>query len=350
MISKHPFGTLPDGRIIERFRLSNRQGTLVDVLSLGGIIQRWELPDGRDIALGFDVAGDYLDDPAYMGALVGRYANRIAAGEFKLDGESIKVATNLQGHCLHGGPQGFNGAIWSCKVIPSDQGDALELTLSSEDGDQGFPGNLDVRVLYQLDDDNRFAITYQARTDKTTVFNPTQHCYFNLAGHESGDILDTRLQLKASCYTPANQEGIPTGELRSVQGTEFDLNALSPLRDRVLSQDKEILAAGGLDHNFCLDGFEATQQSLNEVALAVHEKSSTRLRVFTTMPGIQVYTGNFIPERPLGKGGANYDKYHGFCLESQFYPDSPNQPGFPSAILRPGETFQSKTVYQVEVD
>lgn len=348
MIEQALFGTLVNGEAVTQYTLSNDSGMRVTVLSLGGIIQKWLLPDGKtDIVLGFDNVEEYLADQGYLGATVGRYANRIADGKFSLNSTPQQVSTNLDGNSLHGGEYGFHRRNWQASIISNGNEPALKLSLTSPDGDQGFPGNLDTSVTFTLID-NTLKLEYTANCDKDTVFNPTQHSYFNLAGHQSGSILHNQIQVLAEHYTPANNKAIPTGEIRSVHGTHFDLQQFQTLNTLVNLDVEEIKQAGGLDHNWCLTGFAQPQQHPFIAAVLVDPNSGRKLTTATTMPGIQIYSGNFIGKHPIGKGGQTYDQYFGVCLETQFYPDSPNNPHFPSATLTTGQRFYSQTTYTIE--
>lgn len=349
MLKTTTFGTMPDGQKVEAITLVNSNGMQVTLLTLGATIQKWCLADANhtDIVLGFDSLEDYLNDTAYLGRTVGRYANRIAKGRFKLEGQPYQVSVNLQGNALHGGSQGFHNRVW--RVIDTQQSPspAVTLQLISEDGDQGFPGTLTVTVQVSLDDTDTLNIEYRASSDKDTVFNPTQHSYFNLAGHDSGEVLNQHLQVLASHYTPADESGIPSGEIRAVHGNAFDLTQLRPIGEINQQDDPQLRQTQGLDHNFCLDGFDESQTQSRLVAVAMEPVSGRKLLTRTSMPGAQIYTGNFLGATPVGKKGVRYGAYHGFCIESQFYPDSPNQPTFPSTMLRKGEHFHSLTSYQV---
>lgn len=347
MINIQPFGTMPDGQPVTVYQLTNGNGMRIDCLSLGAIIQRWILPDERDIVLGFDSVEAYLADNAYMGTVVGRYANRIAKGQLTVGAQHFQLPQNLGAHCLHGGTDGFHHRLWQVHIIDDSDQPSIQFSLTSPDGDQGFPGTLQASVTYHLDNDNRLSITYRGQCDKDTVFNPTQHSYFNLAGHDSGSVLDTRLQVMADHYTPADADNIPLGDLRDVTGTPFDLRQPQGLHDKVHSTHAEIRAAGGLDHNWCVNGALLSERAVRHAATAWHDASQTALRVETDMPGLQVYTGNFIGAEPLGKSRCHYQPFHGFCLETQYFPDSPNNNNFPSALLKAGKSFCSQTVYQI---
>lgn len=349
MIIKNTFGRLKNGRIVTQYTLKNQQGTSLDILTLGGIIRRFSIPVNKqniDIVLGFDNLDDYLADASYLGALVGRYANRIAQGQFKLGDIEYQVGINQAGNCLHGGPKGFNSRVWQANIESEGENPALSLTLSSEDGDQGFPGQLEVKVLYTLTEQNRLKIEYFAKSEQDTVFNPTNHAYFNLAGHNSGSVVKHQIAVAASHFTPTNDNGIPTGDLTPVAGTPFDSKTLTPISQALASSHLQIKYGNGLDHNFCLDQFEPTQKKAIYAAQVVCTESGLSMQVSTSMPGLQVFTANHFADMP-GKEGAIYQAHQGVCFESQFYPDSPNQPDFPSAFLKAGEEFYSVTEYQI---
>ncbi|MEP4888499.1 MAG: aldose epimerase family protein [Aliiglaciecola sp.] len=350
MIDKSQFGQMPDGQIIDSYILTNNNGMSVEILTLGAIIRSWRLATDPsvDIVLGFDNVTDYLSDQSYLGRTVGRYANRIKDGEFKIADKSYSVSTNLQGNCLHGGVDGFHNRLWSVTNTEDDLYPSVTLRLTSDDGDQGFPGTLNLDVTFSLDQEDRLTIEYHALSSQDTVFNPTQHSYFNLAGHDSGTIFDQQIQLSANNYTPADENAIPTGEIKPVKDTAFDLRQLTPFGQAINQQDQAIKAANGLDHNWCVEGFSTAQDKLQWVADVIEPKSGRVLITHTTMPGVQIYTGNFIGEATLGKNNIKYAPYHGFCIETQFYPDSPNQAEFPSATLPANTAFVSKTSYQIK--
>jgi aldose 1-epimerase len=349
VIEKRQFGTMPNGQLVEAYTLTNHTGTSVEILTLGATIRSWKLSDHNalDMVLGFDSVADYLADQGYIGRTVGRYANRIAKGHFEISGAQHQVSTNLQDNSLHGGVDGFHNRVWRVSNIQQSPVPTLTLSLTSKDGDQGFPGNLNVSVSFTLDDNHCLTIEYRGVSDKDTVFNPTQHSYFNLAGHDSGDIFAQKIQANASHYTPANADAIPTGEIKSVTGTAFDLSVESTFDKLVHQQDPEIQAANGLDHNWCVDGYTSQSQQLRLAAVVTEPQSGRKLVTHTTMPGIQIYTGNFIGDTAKGKNRANYAPYCGFCIETQFYPNSPNEPSFPSALLKANTEFVSRTSYQI---
>ncbi|GAA0855502.1 aldose epimerase family protein [Aliiglaciecola litoralis] len=349
MIEKRQFGNMPNGQTVDAYTLTNDNGMSIDILTLGATIRSWKLAQHNptDVVLGFDSVDDYLADQGYMGRTVGRYANRIEKGQFQLNGETYNVSTNLQGNSLHGGVVGFHNRIWKVSDALDRSKASIILRLTSEDGDQGFPGNLRVDVTFTLDDNNCLTIDYRARSDQDTVFNPTQHSYFNLAGHDSGAIYEQRINAFASHYTPANNQAIPSGEIKAVRNTAFDLNQSKTFGSLIHQPDPEIQTASGLDHNWCVDGFKSDQSALQLAAEVTEPATGRKLLVRTSMPGIQIYTGNFIGTSPVGKGGVTYAPYSGFCIESQFYPNSPNQTGFPSSVLKANATFVSSTSYQI---
>lgn len=353
MITIQHFGQMPDGQDVERYSLINQHNMQVDILTYGAIIQRWLVPGEKptDIVLGFDDLNSYVNDSSYIGRTVGRYANRIANGQFKLKGNRYQVSTNLGEHSLHGGKNGFSARVWQVKVLSEQDNPSIELSLESEDGDQGFPGKLLAKVTFSLTESNSLHICYEAEADQDTLFNPTQHSYFNLAGHDSGHIGQQVVSVNADKNTPTAELSIPTGELADVQNSAFDLRQPQPFETSLSMADADIKLTNGLDHNWCVNGFsvdaQGIQNSINRAAEVYEPNSGRRLIVNTSMPGIQVYTANFIGDDLAGKANAVYATHHAFCLETQFYPDSPNQQGFPSAELKKGMKFKSITEYVV---
>jgi aldose 1-epimerase len=358
VIDQSTFGRMPDGSAVEQFCLTNHQGVSVEILSLGGIIRRWLIPNENnkptDIVLGFDTVADYLSDDSYLGAVIGRYANRINNGRFTLAGCYFQTDINQGDHCLHGGSQGFNCKVWQSKVLSSTDNPSIMLQLLSPDGDQGFPGNISVKVIYTLTELNRLKIEYFATTDQTTLFNPTNHSYFNLSGHTSGTVKAHKIQILASHYTPTNKHAIPTGEIEDVNNTPFDLRPLTTISQSLTSNHQQIEYGNGLDHNLCLDAYKPQSKVATYVgqafagqALASQTTSSDiNLKIYTNMPGIQIFTANHFANK-RGKDGALYQANQGVCFETQFYPDTPNQPGFPNVILEVGKEFYSVTEYEV---
>jgi aldose 1-epimerase len=352
MITQQTFGHMANGQEVIQFSLINAQGMTIDILSLGGIIRRWLVLDSSktavDIVLGFDTLADYLADQSYLGTVVGRYANRIKHGKFSLQDKHYQVDVNQGGNCLHGGADGFHHRVWAATILNEGDEPSLALELISEDGDQGFPGRLTAKVVYTLSADNTLKIEYFANSDLTTVYNPTQHSYFNLAGHQSGSIASHKVQILASHFTPTDANAIPSGELAQVADTPFDLRTLTPVTKSLAATDHQQIKFGnGYDHNWCLDGYKAKLQQPFFAAMAQETNSGRKLIVNTTMPGIQLYTANYLGADPIGKDGVAYQGNGALCFETQFYPDSPNQPHFPSATLEKDKQFYSVTEYQV---
>lgn len=345
-----PFGNLPDGRTARLFTLENPRGLRADISDYGGTLVRFLAPDrqGRlaDIVLGFNRVEDYVRHTSFFGCVVGRVCNRIAHGAFTLDGRTYALATNnspggLPCH-LHGGLAGFNVRLWDAEPLATPAGPAVRLSYRSADGEEGYPGNLDVTVTYTLTDD-ALRIDYAARTDRATPVNLTNHTYFNLGGEGSGSVLGHELTVQAGRYLPTNAGLIPTGELAPVAGTPLDFTSARTLGERIGEPHPQLLAAGGYDQNFVLD---RADDSLAPAARAWDPPSGRGLEVLTTEPGMQLYTGNFLDGSLVGKSGRAYGHRHGFCLETQHFPDSPNQPAFPSVILRPGAEFRSTTMFR----
>jgi aldose 1-epimerase len=356
--SVEPFGTTADGTPVERWTLSNGDVTM-RVLTYGGVIQTLEVPDAEgdveNVVLGFaDLAGYESDTDPYFGSLIGRFGNRIAGGTFTLDGQTYQLPLNDGPNTLHGGPVGFDDRVWTVTDVTDDDAAALQLELVSEDGDQGFPGTLTTTVTYALDDEGRLAVHYQATTDAPTVVNLTQHTYWNLAGEGSGDVYDHELQLDASAYTPVDETLIPTGEIASVEGTPFDFREPTAIGARIREADQQLLYGQGYDHNWVLDreddgareGSDG-EDSLEQAAVLRDPDSGRTLTISTTEPGIQFYSGNFLDGTLVGTGGGVYRQGDGLVLETQHFPDSPNQPDFPSTELRPGEVYESTTVFEL---
>jgi aldose 1-epimerase len=330
----------------EVFTLKNKKGMEVRVTNYGGVILSWTAPDKKgkyeDVVLGFDTAKEYITNASnpYFGALVGRYGNRIAKAQFTLNGQTHKLAANNNGNALHGGLKSFSKKLWRA----TQKGNSLTLEYTSADGEEGYPGELKVRAVYSLGEDDALTIQYNATTSKPTVVNLTNHSYFNLAGPAGKDILGHQLTLYASKFTPVDAGLIPTGELRPVKGTPFDFLKATAVGARIDAKDEQIQLGGGYDHNFVLD---KSRGGGVQLAAEVFEPSSGRLlEVFTSEPGVQFYTGNFLDGSQVGKGGVKYSKRKALCLETQHFPDSPNQPSFPTTALLPGQTYRSTTIYK----
>jgi aldose 1-epimerase len=348
---QEPFGTTPEGLAVDRYTLTSASGVTISVLTYGGVIQSVVAPDRSgalaDVTLGYDSLDGYLRDKSYLGALVGRYANRIRAGRFSLDGVEYTLATNAGGNHLHGGICGFNKAVWKTEPFADGENIGLVLGHLSPAGDEGYPGAVNVRVSYTLTPDGAIVIDFFATADAPTPINLTQHSYFNLAGTGVGDILDHTLELSASRFTPVDAGLIPTGELRKVQGTPFDFSTPETIGARIDTDDEQLRLAGGYDHNFVLD--RDSDSALVLAARLTDPLSGRGLDIHTTEPGIQCYSGNFLDGTVTGKSGVPLRYRSGLALETQHFPNSPNEPGFPSTILRPGAEHRSRTVYHFVV-
>jgi aldose 1-epimerase len=349
VIKKESFGKAPDGGV-DLYTITNANGVELRVTNYGGIIVSLRIPDKNgslaDVVLGYDNLDGYLANPAYFGAIVGRYANRIANGKFIVNGVEYHLAKNNGPNSLHGGLKGFNKAVWHAEPFTNEQGSGLILTYTSRDGEEGYPGNLKTKVTYTLTDKNELQIDYEATTDKATPVNLTSHGYFNLAGEGGGDILKHELTLSADRFTPVDQTLIPTGELRPVKGTPLDFKKSTPIGARINDNYEQLLIGHGYDHNFVVNRKAGDLQ----LAARVREPGSGRvLEVYTTEPGVQLYTGNFLDGTITGKHGHVYNKHGALCLETQHFPDSPNHPNFPSTLLRPGQTYRSRTVYKFSI-
>nr|WP_298794967.1 aldose epimerase family protein [uncultured Acetobacter sp.] len=352
-----PFGTLADGRKVSRYMLHNKAGMSVQFLSYGGVITAISTPDksGKlaNVVLGFPTLEGYTRDSAqgglFFGALVGRYANRIANATFDLDGTTYHIPATEPPNTLHGGVNGFDKKLWSVKQL-SDLTNAAgaELTLVSPDGDEGFPGTLTVRVSYILDDDNRLSIRYRASTDRPTILNLTNHSYFNLGGEGSGTVENHVLSLNADHYTPTDDASIPTGDIAKVENTPLDFRTPHRIGERLRSTFGQMRHARGYDHNWVLNA--PTGPAPRLAATLTNPASGRTLSVFTTQPGLQVYTGNSLDGRYAGPSGQTYRQTDGIALETQFFPDSPHHQNFPSTVLRPGEEFDHTTIFAFGVE
>jgi aldose 1-epimerase len=350
-VSRAPFGRTAEGETVELFTLTNTRGVEVRIMTYGATIVSLRVPDrdGRfdDVVLGHDSLAGYLDASSYFGAVVGRYANRVARGRFTLGGVTHRLATNNGVNHLHGGVRGFDKVVWRGEAIRSDSGASVRFSYRSADGEEGYPGTLDVRVTYTLTDRNELAVDYFATTDKATPVNLTQHSYFNLAGADQRDVLGHLLMINADRYTPVDSTLIPTGELAPVAGTPLDFRAPTAIGARIGQAHPQLRHGGGYDHNFVLS---RSGPGLFHAARVVEPTTGRTLDIHTTEPGLQFYSGNFLDGTIRGKGGRIYHHRYGICLEPQHFPDSPNHPGFPSTILRPGQTYRSRTVFGFGVD
>lgn len=342
-ISKAAFGKTKEGTAVDLYTLTNKKGVTVKITNYGAIVTSIITPDKNgqagDVVLGFDNIEGYLLPPPYFGAIVGRYGNRIAKGRFKIDGKEYKLATNNGVNHLHGGEKGFDKVVWQAQEVPGDNETALKLTYLSKDGEEGYPGNLTSTVTYTLTNDNELRIDYQATTDKKTPVNLTNHSYFNLSAGKSDDILAHELMIDADKFTVVDKTLIPTGEQRAVKGSAMDFKTATAIGSRIANVE------GGYDHNYVLNN----NGKSGLVATAYEPTSGRLLEVYTEQPGVQFYSGNFLDGTITGKGSKVYKKHAGFCLETQHFPDSPNQSTFPSTILNPGDTLKSATIYKFSV-
>jgi aldose 1-epimerase len=347
-ISKASFGKTPAGLPVELYTLRNGSGFEARIMTLGGTLVSLKTPDKsgnfEDVVLGHDSVENYLKDNAYLGALVGRYCNRIAKGKFSLNGKVYQLPTNNGDNHLHGGFHGFDRVVWLAEPRETPDGPALKLSYLSKDGEEGFPGNLSVTATYTVTPDNSLRLEFHATTDKDTICNLTNHSYFNLRGR--GDVLDYILQINASQFTPIDSRLIPTGELRSVAGTLFDFRQPAPIGAHIRSHDEQIQFARGYDQNWVLD---KPVGQLGLAARVMDKTSGRRFEIFTTAPGMQFYTGNFL-QGALGKGGRAHNQQDAFCMEPQHFPDSPNHPNFPSVVLKPGQEYKNIIIYKFSTE
>lgn len=347
-ITKASFGTTKDGESVDIYTLRNTKGMEARVTNYGGIVVSLTAPDLQnhfaDVVLGYNTLDDYMNPPfPYFGAIIGRYGNRIAKGRFTLNGVEYNLAVNNGENHLHGGLKGFDRVVWTAKQTKSATGPALSLTYLSKDGEEGYPGNLRVTVVYTLTNKNELKIQYTATTDKDTVINLTHHSYFNLAGEGNNSILNHLVMLKAGRFVPTDAGSIPTGELKSVANTPFDFRIGRGIGDRIDQNDQQLKFGNGYDHTWVIDG----RAGALRVAATVYEPTTGRvMEVWTTEPGVQFYTGNFLDGSRPGKSGKPYPRRSGLCLETQHYPDSPNRPNFPTTTLRKGATYRSTTIYR----
>ncbi len=350
MISKSLFGTLSDGREVFIYSITNKTGSRLGIINYGAIVQSLYVKDSAgnfaDVVLGYDNIEGYVNDTFYIGAIVGRYGNRIAKGKFKLNGSEYQLSINNPPNHLHGGVSGFSKALWEADSEINGSSNSIRLTYISKDGEEGYPGTAKLSVIYTLTEDNSLEIKYEGTSDKATPFNPTHHSYFNLSGNFDKDILGHELQINADKFTPTDETAIPAGELRSVNGTPFDFHKPSAVGSRINDSDEQLKLGSGYDHNMCINGFNGEVRKAAEV----YESGSGRMmEVFTDQPGMQFYSANFLDGKIVGKNGSPLLRRSGLCLESQAYPDSPNRPEFPSAILKPDEVYHQTTIYKFAV-
>lgn len=354
MLDRAPFGTTEGGQAVDIYTMTNDHGMTVRFLSYGGIIKELDAPgrDGRlaNVVLGFDTLRQYETDSRtiYFGALIGRYANRIANGSFTLDGQAHHLAINNPPNSLHGGNVGFDKQVWQVQPMQVADGVGAALTLTSPDGQENYPGTLKVRVIYALTDDNALRIDYEATTDKDTVLNLTNHSYFNLAGNGSGTVESQLLTINADRYTPTDATSIPTGEIAPVAGTPMDFRQATPIGARLRSSFRQLVQAHGYDHNWVLN--KSAPGELSFAARGYDPGSGRVLDCYTTEPGVQVYTSNFLDGSHVGSSGGTYRQTDAFTLETQHFPDSPNHPNFPTTELKPGQVFRSTTIFRFGTD
>lgn len=338
-----------DGRGVDIYALENRNGMRVEITNYGCIVLRLCVPDrdGRpgDVVLGYDDIGEYIRTGTVHGSVVGRYANRIGGAAFTLDGARVELSKNDNGNHLHGGFRGFHRVVWTPEVLRDEAGERLSLGYLSPDGEEGYPGTLRAAVVYTLREDNALAVEYRATTDRPTIVNLTNHAFFNLSAMAEPNVLDHRLRIDADDITAVGPGLIPTGELMPVAGTPFDFRAAKAVGREIESDHPQMAGLGGYDHNFALNPGDP-----GRAAIELSDPLSGRvMRVYTTTPGVQLYTGNGFDGSEVGKGGAHYQRWAGLCLETQFFPDSVNHAGFRAPILRPGESYRQETVYQFSV-
>jgi aldose 1-epimerase len=343
------YGRLEDGTEVALYTLTNTLGTTMTVTNYGGIIVSLKTADRtgifEDIVLGYDSLSSYIKSNPYFGAIIGRYGNRIAKGKFKLDDQTYNLAVNDGENHLHGGIKGFDKIVWTADNYITPDGAVVKLTYTSKDLEEGYPGNLEAEVVYILTNDNELKIDYKATTDKKTIVNLTNHSYFNLTGNTKRDILDHSLTLAASKFLPVDKTLIPTGEMKDVKGTPFDFTSEFVIGERINDNDQQLKLGGGYDHCWVVDNTD----NLMPIATVYDSGSGRFMEVYTTEPGVQFYSGNFLNGSITGKFNTKYTKRFGLCLETQHFPDSPNKPSFPSTVLNPGEVYTSQTIYKFSV-
>jgi len=350
-ITRQTFGKMSDGADVDLYTLTNENGMVVKITNYGGIITSVLVPDADgipgDVVLGYDDLQGYLEKTPYFGAIIGRYGNRIAGGKFSIDGRTYSLVTNNGPNHLHGGTVGFDKVLWTANTVEREGEVALELSYISKDMEEGYPGKLETRVVYTLTRENEIKIEYFAKTSETTHVNLTNHSYFNLKDGGATPHLDHVMHINADSITPVDATLIPTGVMVPVERTPFDFRTPHPIGERIDAVEEQINYGGGYDHNFVLNGETG---ELKLAARVVEPSTGRMMEVWTEEPGVQFYTGNFLDGTITGKGGIVYNRRHGFCLETQHYPDSPNKPDFPSTLLRPGEEYHTTTTYKFSVE
>ena len=347
-VTSEPFGKTADGKEVSIFTLKNSKGVEARIMNYGGIVVSLKVPDQKgvlgDVVLGYDNLADYIKATPYFGALVGRYGNRIAKGKFTVNGTECHLATNNIGNHLHGGIKGFDKVVWDAEILKDKPEATLELKYVSPDGEEGYPGSLSVTAVYSITEKNELRLDFIATTDKPTVCNLTHHSYFNLAG--KGDILGHEVAIFADAFTPVDSTLIPTGELKPVVGTPFDFRKATAIGARIKKDDEQLKFGGGYDHNWVIN---KSPGKLARLASVYEPVTGRVMEVFSTEPGLQFYSGNFLDGSNVGKGGVAYQYRAGFCMEPQHYPDSPNKPQFPSVVLKPGQTYRNTIIYRFSV-
>lgn len=346
-IEEKLFGTLDDGTKVNIFSLQNKNGAKAEITNYGAIVVSLYMPDKKgdfkDVVFGFDSLSGYVNDKSFIGSTVGRYGNRIGKGKFSLDGNVYQLSLNDGNNHLHGGPKGFYKVVWDAKPKMTDNGPSVILNYFSKDGEEGYPGNLKIQVIYTLTNNNELKIDYSATTDKPTIINPTHHSYFNISGDPAKSILDEELMINADNFTPVDSESITTGEILPVEGTPMDFRKPEKIGSRIDGDYQQLKFGKGYDHNWVINNADG---SLKEVASLYDSLSGRLMEIYSTEPGIQFYSGNFIDGSLTGKGGVKYNFRNALCLETQHYPDSPNKDNFPSVRLNPGETYTQHTIYR----
>jgi aldose 1-epimerase len=347
IIEKTLFGKLPDGREVYQYNLANKSGAILKVLNFGAVVTSLTMPDRNgkyeDVVLGYDSLQGYIHSTNYFGTIVGRYGNRIGKGQFTLEGKKYQLTVNDGANHLHGGRIGFSKKLWTAKTVRNSAGPSLRLTYISQDGEEGYPGTVTLSVTYTLTDKNELRIVYEGTTDKTTIFNPTHHSYFNLSGSFNNTILDHLLTIEADSFTPVDKGLITTGKFMDVSNTPMDFRTPTAIGARINDQFEQLIFGKGYDHNWVIRNY--SKGKVRKAVELYEPKSGRLMTVYTDQPGIQFYSGNFLDGTAKGKG-VSYQRRTGLCLEAQCYPDSPNKPEFPSVTLKPGEVYHQTTIYQ----
>lgn len=348
MIKQTVFGTTKDGKEVKEYTVENVNGMSFSAIEFGAVIRKVLVKDKNgklaDVVLGFDSVQDYENDDTYLGAVVGRYANRIGNAVFTLNGEEYRLDKNDNGNHLHGGFDGYDKRVWASESFTGERGEGVKFTLVSRDGDQNYPGNLEISVKYTLTDNNELILEYTGMSDKDTICNLTNHSYFNLAGHDSGDVLKQLIWLNSDFITEADEKSITTGKFIEVKGTPMDFNSETAIGDRIDADYYQIKFGAGYDHNWVIKGYE--KGKMNFTATLRDKESGRKMEVYTDLPGVQVYSGNFLKARIPGKNQARYTRRTGVCFETQYYPDSINKPEFPSPVLKAGDEYKATTIYK----